>query len=155
MKFKSFLLLMFFVLSLCLTSCSPEKPYDNNKIAKIVTDYEQQMNEEIELQNSENPQYTFSYNPVVSVSCTYIFTYKNSLEKFLEKYDLKNEFINSIKQVTDQTMITITFERDSFTEGIHKKLEDLRTKETSISKLSISMNTLYWKKYVPKIEYFI
>ncbi len=134
---------------LCLLAVCNEGAW----LAQAVVDYENAEQQKNRVLTAENPKYRYFANPVESVLCTYSLTERDIADKIIEKYDFES-FVGDAR-IYDWgaiRMIGFSFEREDFTEGIHRKLKRIAEKEPQIEELLLTMEKPFSRSYVPKIE---
>ena len=133
----------------------PKEIYEFAKIAKIVLDYEQNKKDFIEEMKNVNPEYSYYFNPVDEVTCTYVFEDSDSINEVIKKYDLHNVFVGaSISNLSSIKMLMIVFERELFTEAVYQKICQIKDEELSIKDFIITMEQVYINSYMPNIDYY-
>ena len=151
------LLLLFCTLILCtccFVSCDFSWSRDN-LIAQVVLDYEKSYWKELNNLKIKNPEYNYYFNGVEQVCCYFDIDGELSASDIIVKYDIKNLFANSkVTEFNSLKMISIIFDRNEFTEGVHNKLKKISREETSIENLHVEMKMRWEKSYLPKIEYY-
>ena len=134
----------------------PKDIYESTKIAKIVLDYEQKEQEEIDELKKTEPEMIYYFNPVDRVRCTFVFEDSDSVNRIIEEYDIYTVFKDSdINNFDSLKMLMIIFERDNFTESIYQKINQIKDNETSIKELYINFESAYIESYMPDINYYI
>ena len=133
----------------------PKDIYESIKIAKIVLDYEQNKKDFIEEMKNINPEYSYYFNPVDEVTCTYVFEDSDSINEVIEKYDLHNVFVGaSISNLSSIKMLMIVFERELFSETVYQKICQIKDEEPYIKDFFITMEQVYINSYMPNIDYY-
>ena len=129
--------------------------YKQADVAKFVTDYENELKEEVNKLNIDHPEYIYFYHPIDTLECVYFLNNDVLAEALVEKYNM-NELFGSAKVSPWNTtkMITIIFQRDDFTEDMHQKLKQISEDEGSITNLIILPGSRWHQSYIPKIEYY-
>ena len=124
-------------------------------IAQIVLDYEQSLRDEIDKLHAEHPEYNYYYNPVDKVYCYFVLDSEASADAIVEKYDMKNLFANAdVSALNAIKMIGISFNRNDFTEEMHRKIKQISEDEEPIENLYVEMERAWSQSYMPKIEYY-
>ncbi len=124
-------------------------------IAQIVLDYEQSLRDEIDKLHAEHPEYNYYYHPVDEVHCTFVLSDNTSANDIVAKYDMKNLFANAdVHAYNAIEMITVIFDRDNFTEEMHRKIKQISENEAFVENLYVEMERAYYQSYMPKIEYY-
>ena len=128
---------------------------DTSGIAQIVLDYEQGLRDNIDKLHAEHPEYNYYYHPVDEVYCTFVLSDNTSANDIVAKYDMKNLFANAdIHAYNAIEMITVIFDRDDFTEEMHRKIKQINQDEAFVENLYVEMERAYYQSYMPKIEYY-
>ncbi len=128
---------------------------DLNSVAPIVLDYEQACKDEIDKLNTEHPEYIYYYHPVDKVCCYFVLDGEASADAIIEKYDMKNLFSDAkVSSLNAIKMIGLIFDRNDFTEGIHRKIKQISEDEAFVENLYVDMERAYYQSYMPKIEYY-
>ena len=135
--------------------CGYAFPLDLNSIAKIVLDYEQALREEIDKLHAEHPENDYYYNPVDEVHCYFVLDSESSADAIVEKYDMGNLFVNAdVSALNAIKMVRVIFDRNEFTEEMHRKIKQISEDEALVENLYVEMERVYYQSYMPKIEYY-
>ena len=128
---------------------------DLNSVAQIVLDYEQKNRDEIDKLNTEHPEYIFYYHPVDKVYCYFVLDSEASADAIVEKYDMKNLFSDAkVSSLNAIKMIGLIFDRNDFTEEMHRKIKQISEDEELVENLYVDMDMDWYESYMPKIEYY-
>ena len=124
-------------------------------IAQIVLDYEQGLRDELAKLRAEHPEYNYYYHPVDEVHCYFVLDSEASADAIVAKYDMENLFANAdVSALNAIKMIGVTFDRDAFTEEMHRKIKQISEDEALVENLYVEMERAYYQSYMPKIEYY-
>lgn len=124
-------------------------------IAQIVLDYEQSLRDEIDKLHAEHPEYNYYYNPVDKVYCYFVLDSEASADAIVARYDMENLFAKAdVSALNAIKMIGVTFDRDAFTEEMHRKIKQISEDEALVENLYVEMERAWSQSYMPKIEYY-
>lgn len=124
-------------------------------VAQVVLDYEQGLRDELDKLMANNPEYNYYYHPVDVVYCTFILSDNAPVSDIVAKYDMNNLFASAEVHVYSSIeMITVAFDRNNFTEDMHRKIKQISESEALVENLHINMKRYWHKSYMPKIEYY-
>ena len=156
--------------NVCKTNYVSEEHYDNDGdyvcdecgylfnlsgVAQIVLDYEQELRDELDKLHAKHPEYNYYYNPVDKVYCYFVLDSEASADAIVAKYDMENLFANAdVHAYNAIEMITVIFDRDDFTEEMHRKIKQISEDEALVENLYVEMERVYYQSYMPKIEYY-
>jgi len=147
-------ILSVFICLSCLISC--ECLFNNDQIAEILIDYENELLEKEKQLEQNNPEYEYLYQPVAEVYCYFYIKDGGSAEAIAEKYDLYNAFAGADVFVYEAyEAILFYFYRDDFTELAYQKLNFIAKIEKDIEEFYVGMYREWTESYVPKIESFV
>lgn len=126
-----------------------------NQIAQVVLDYEQKLRDELDKLSAEHPEYNYYYHPVDEVHCTFVLSNNTSASDIAVKYDMNNLFASAeVNVYSALEMISVIFDRDAFTEEMHRKIVQISEDETLVENLFVEMERVWYQSYMPKIEYY-
>ena len=124
-------------------------------VAQVVLDYEQELKNELDKLSAEHPEYNYYYHPIDEVHCTFVLGGNTSASDIAAKHDMNNLFASADVNVYNAIkMITVIFERDDFTEDMHRKIKKISEDEALVESLYVEMERVWYQSYMPKIEYY-
>lgn len=128
---------------------------DTSDVAQIVFDYEQGLRDELAKLRAEHPEYNFYYHPVAEVHCVFVLDREASADAIVAKYDMENLFASSsISALNAIKMVSVTFDRNDFTEDMHRKIKQISEDEALVENLFVDMYRDWYQSYMPRIEYY-
>ena len=128
---------------------------DLNSVAQVVLDYEQAFKDEVDKLNTEHPEYIYYYHPVDKVYCYFVLDGEASADAIVAKYDMKKLFsVANVSALNAIKMVGVTFDRNDFTEEIHRKIKQICEDEALVENLYAEMERAWYQSYMPKIEYY-
>lgn len=135
--------------------CDFDGVTDLNSVARIVLDYEEALKDEIDTLNEEKPQYHHYYSQVDEVFCLYTLSGNASADDIIAKHDMNNLFAKAeVSAYNSIKAISVVFDRNDFTEAMHRKIKRISDEEPLVGNLLVEMEKRWSKSYMPKIEYY-
>ena len=129
--------------------------YDTTGLASVLIEHENSERERIDRLCEENPHYLYYFNKVKQVSCTLILDRDASAEALIEKHGMTELFGDaSVSPLNAIKMISIIFNRDSFTEYTYSRLTEICDSEPLITNLYIDYESEWSESYMPILGYY-
>lgn len=136
-------------------NCGYMPSIDSPNVAQIVLDYEQSLKDELARLQAEHPEYNYYYYSVDEVHCTLILDSDASADDIVAKYNMQDLFANAdVSALNAIKMVSIIFERNSFTEDMHQAIKQISDDEALVKNLFIDMYRSWTQSYMPRIEYY-
>ena len=127
----------------------------SGELAQALLDNESEFQKEVEGLNESHPEYTYSFIPVDTVQCHYYVNSNAIADDVVEKHNMNEVFYKGeISSFNKTKIISITFDRDDFTQKVYDEIYRIAEDKESIYSIHIYYGRGIEEKYIPKIEHY-